>query len=131
MSWLRRHPSQAQLRQWLDTGGPDEVTAHVDQCERCANALEGIANEGDAAEPTPAMSGRLAQAMSTLWEAPADLQSRVIERVDNRMRAENDLAVIAGLLTIGVETAQLMIPGQPSGARRRDEASNDEGEKLT
>lgn len=129
MSIFRRHPSQAQLATWLETGGPDDVTAHVDQCERCANSLERIDGQDEQSGASTTAGGRrLAQALSALWEAPADLQTRVIERVDSRVRAEKDLAVLAGLFTIGVETAQLMIPGGPESSVRSREPGADEGE---
>lgn len=131
MSLFRRHPSQNDLSTWLETGGPDEVTAHVDQCERCANALERIANDDEQSNESATVGGRrLTQALAALWEAPADLQTRVIERVDDRIRAEKDLAVLAGLFTIGVETAQLMVPRTPDAPRHTSDVGTDEGDAL-
>ena len=37
------HPSARKLEAWLRDGATDDVDAHVEDCDRCANRLEELA----------------------------------------------------------------------------------------
>lgn len=118
------HPSRSRLREWLDTGAPAGVGEHVERCDTCADRLEEI----DQADPAPTTfdgSGPLRAALAELIAPPDDLTDRVLIGLDGRRRAERELALFAGLFSIGIETAQLMIeePDVPN----RNEQPHDEG----
>lgn len=102
------HPSRSRLREWLDTGTPAGVGEHVEHCDTCADRLEEI-DQADSALTTLDDSGPLRAALAELIAAPDDLTDRVLVGLDGRRRAERELALFAGLFSIGIETAQLMI----------------------
>ena len=108
-----RHPSDRRLREWLDTDGPSGVSEHVEHCERCADRLIDLDRDLDAVE-----SASLGQALVALLAPPDDLSQRVLDGVDARRQNEADLQLLAGLFSIGVETAQLLLSpddGEPMG----------------
>lgn len=111
------HPSRARLREWLDTGGPAGVADHVERCDTCAARLDEI----DAAEPATADADAptsIRSALADLIAPPTDLVEQVLRGVDDRRRAERELALIAGLFSIGIETAQLLLdPGTEHDSR--------------
>lgn len=99
------HPSSKRLHRWLDTGEPNGVGEHVEGCRRCADRLEEI----DEATPlTLDGPNPLRQALTELIAPPPDLNDRVLRGVEARGRAEREMMLIAGLFSIGVETAQLL-----------------------
>ena len=125
------HPSKQRLRAWLLTGDPGGVGAHVEQCERCAERLEAL----DESEPVFALDSPspLRQALTSLLAPPDGLNDRVVEQVTLRTRPDGELALLAGLFAIGVETAQLMFdPGDDQhradgpGDARPDENDQEE-----
>lgn len=114
------HPSDDRLRHWLDTGEPDGVGEHVDRCVRCADRLEEI----DSQVPTPlSLDGPslLRQALTEWISPPPDLNDRVLQGVVARHRAEREMMLIAGLFSVGVETAQLLLDPHTSGTRGDEE----------
>ena len=121
MSWRPSilHPSTGRLRRWLDTGDDPGVGLHVGQCDRCADRLVEL--DAERAPDVPPTS-ELGQALSALLEPPADLGDRVRRSVELRWRAEQELALLAGLFAAGVETAQLMFA---------DDADQDRPERPT
>ena len=120
------HPSNERLRTWLLTGEPNGVGVHVEQCERCAARLEQL----DESEPVllPDDRSSLRQTLDALLAPPADLSDRVVHGVTARSGVDPELALLAGLFTIGVETARLMIepdsgqdrPGRTTHDRQTD-----------
>lgn len=118
-----RHPSNGRLREWLDTGEPAGVGEHVEQCERCADRLEAIDRE-NAPLPLDGTSG-LREALVEFVAPPADLGDRVRHGIERRSRAERELSLIAGLLSIGIETAQLMFDADVS-----DDTTNQTDRRL-
>lgn len=113
------HPSRPRLREWLDTGTPEGVGEHVERCEACADRLEEI-DRTDPALTDLAGSGPLREALAELIDPPDDLTDRVLIGLDGRRRAERELALFAGLFTIGIETAQLMLE-QPDASHRNEQ----------
>lgn len=113
------HPSDRRLRGWLESDGPDGVSEHVERCERCADRLVELDQDLVALE-----SPSLGQALVALLAPPDDLSQRVLDGVDARRRNEADLELIAGLFSIGVETAQLMI-SPDDGAPLDDDEGHD------
>lgn len=119
------HPSRARLREWLDTGGPAGVGDHVERCDRCADRLEQI----DQSDPLPLSldgPGALQAGLRELIRLPDDLVDRVLTGIDSRRRAERELALLAGLFSIGVETAQLMVAPVPDLESDHHERTHDE-----
>lgn len=100
------HPSTNRLRVWLDTGAPEGVGTHVEQCERCAAKLEDIA---ESAATDLDEIGSFQAALTALLEPPDDLSERVARGVVQRQHADRELSLLVGLFSIGVETTQLMI----------------------
>ena len=126
------HPSRARLQQWLDTGEPLGVGSHIEHCERCAERLEAIDLEN--APLRLDGTGSLREALGELVAPPADLSSRVLHGIERRSRVERELSLLAGLLSIGVETAQLMFDADaPDGSvnRRLDDTERNEKGHVT
>jgi hypothetical protein len=77
----------------------------------CADRLEEIDRDDRPSAQSDAPSS-LRLALNELIAPPDDLVDRVLSGVDGRLRAERELALIAGLFSIGIETAQLLLdPG--------------------
>ena len=127
-----RHPSQARLQEWLNTGTPPGVGEHIEQCERCADRLEAIDLEDEALRPDGSTS--LREVLGELVAPPDDLGDRIMHGIERRSRVERELSLLTGLLSIGVETAQLMFDAdQPNGSasRRPGETEPDEKGHVT
>ncbi|MFW2332595.1 hypothetical protein [Ilumatobacter sp.] len=118
------HPSTARLRRWLETGETTGVAEHVDQCDRCADRLLEL--DASDAVVEPEVSSTLQSAFLETIVPPADLNERVLNGVAKRQRSERDLALLAGLFSIGVETAQLLLEGDAAAAREDDQRKEDE-----
>ncbi len=121
-----RHPSTTRLREWLETGEPAGVGEHVEQCERCANRLEHIDGDESIA-PSLEPTAPLRQALSAALSPPDDLNERVLRGVARRSRVDEELRLFAGLLSIGIETARLMIETDVDQDRNHDERRNGDG----
>lgn len=109
-----RHPSGARLRTWLDTGAPAGVGEHVEGCERCADRLEAI-DQTDARDVADDEPVSLRQVLTELVSPPADLPNRVLRGVERRQRAEREMMLFAGLFSIGVETAHVLLDHPANG----------------
>lgn len=105
-----RHPSHSQLAAWLDGTDHDDavITMHVDGCERCAARLDELATGGD----DEAMAVELADALREVYEPPADLTERVLERIDERERVNREINLFLGLFAIGKDAAELLMPSE-------------------
>jgi hypothetical protein len=117
------HPSTDRLRRWLHTGEPAGVAEHVDQCDRCADRLlELDSSDAGVEDRTNAFQSAFMEAIVP----PPDLSQRVLSGVAKRQQTERDLALLAGLLSIGVETAQLVLDVDagtgPDDERKEDES---------
>jgi hypothetical protein len=103
MSW--RHPSKARLLEWLETGTVDEgLYVHVEQCSRCADELEALA-EGDLS-----VDGALAALLSP----DTGLEARMSARVASAMRDREDLALMISVLGSGARTARILFDPPPT-----------------
>ncbi|MEZ5229087.1 MAG: hypothetical protein R2710_21190 [Acidimicrobiales bacterium] len=103
---IRRHPSTEQLRRWLhdDTpvDGPD-LTAHIDNCHRCAAKLEHLAI-GDDLERSD-----LGSILSSVLAPNAGLSDRVEGKVIDRLGSRQMLSVLGDLFGAGLETSKLLL----------------------
>lgn len=109
-----RHPSNAKLLRWLETGETGKVRDHVESCERCADRLLVLDSDqsNDAQAPERrARRERLAELLSAMYSAPDDLNDRVVEGVERRSKGERELALFAGLMAVGFDTARLVTSG--------------------
>lgn len=114
------HPSSSRLREWLETGEPVGVGEHVEHCDKCADRLEHL-DEGDPLLLSLEPSAPLRQALTTAFSPPEDLNERVLRSVARRSRADEELQLFAGLFSIGIETARLMIDTDASQDRHDGE----------
>lgn len=130
MSRLRGlgHPSRSRLHEWLNTGAPRGVGDHIDQCERCADRLEAIDLEDEPVRLDGSAS--LREVLGEIVAPPDDLGDRILHGIERRSRVERELSLITGLLSIGVETAQLMFDAdQPNGSASRRPGDTEPDEK--
>lgn len=103
-----KHPNREQLLAWLNGVSADDsvITMHVDQCDRCAERLNELAELGD----DSAVDDELATAIREVYEPPEDLNSRVLEKIDERERTDREVNLLLGLFAIGKDAADLMMP---------------------
>ncbi|NNE73370.1 MAG: hypothetical protein HKN26_06890 [Acidimicrobiales bacterium] len=93
------HPQNRRLAEWLETGLPADVDAHIMTCNRCAARIE------DLAEPEPV----LARALSAVLAPPTDLVPRLHHGIDGKLRNRADLQFLAGLLVLPADAARLLL----------------------
>ncbi len=74
----------------------------------------------------PEVSSTLQSAFLVTIVPPSDLNEHVLNGVAKRQQSERDLALLAGLFSIGVETAQLLLEGDAAAAREDDQRKEDE-----
>jgi hypothetical protein len=105
-----KHPNRKQLLAWLSGSSPDDsvITMHVDRCDRCADLLGELA--GGLGDDGAVVDDDLANAIREVYEPPADLNSRVLKKIDARERADRELNLFLGLFAIGKDAAELMMP---------------------
>lgn len=103
-----KHPSREQLLAWLNGASVDDsvITMHIDQCDKCAQRLSDLADEAD----DGAVDDELASAIREVYEPPADLNTRVLKKIDERERADHEMNLFLGLFAIGKDAAELMMP---------------------
>jgi len=95
------HPSDAEIRQWLDTGAPSEFGEHVGTCDQCT----AVADRLSGASPT--------ERIRTFLAAPAGFEDRIAWRVDMALSRWEAVEALAGMFSVGVQTAGLMIGDVP------------------
>lgn len=101
-----KHPSREQLLDWLNGSSADDsvITMHLDQCEKCEHRLTELAGGDDVVDDD------LANAIREVYVPPEDLNTRVLEKIDERERADRELSLFLGLFAIGKDAAELMMP---------------------
>lgn len=103
------HPSRRALQAWLQGDSDDaKLDAHVAVCQRCAATLERLADE-DAEGGADDLAGALAVVLAP----PADLPTRLEERVTQRLDSRVMFGVLSDLFAAGVETSRLLILEEP------------------
>ncbi len=120
------HPSRKRLATWLDASDPSpSVTAHVENCERCARWLEELVADGPDDSGLEAMlDEEIADALREAYTAPEGIEDRVLRSIDARERADREMQLLFGILAIAKDTAELMLPsdsGTDTGRERGDE----------
>jgi len=100
---MTKHPSRRALQTWLGTGGPGRVDRHVESCETCQDDLDKLSalDEG-------VLSGLVAAT-----EPPSDLEQRVADGVDTRLRDEAAAGTFADLFAIGWDFLRCVIDPEP------------------
>jgi hypothetical protein len=112
------HPTRKRLVAWLErddvafTGrdgerAGDSVTAHVERCSRCADRLEELSGEPDRSEP---LGDEIGIALRDVYEPPAGINDRVLRAIDERKRADEEMSLFLGLLSIATDAAELLLP---------------------
>lgn len=131
------HPRRSRLEAWLDAddlGPGDRLTAHLETCGRCASRLDEIvlgeavdfdfsdmlaADVDESIEGTassgPGDGGRSAVAavLRDAWSVPDELPTRIHRAIDERARADQELDLLLGLVSLGKDTAELLLPAEP------------------
>jgi hypothetical protein len=88
----RSHPSDAQLREWLEEDASSSVTAHLAVCDVCLDRAEGLSDLGDV----------IVGSLKDEWSAPMGIEQRTSNGIESRIRREEamfgllDLFGIAG-----------------------------------
>lgn len=100
-----RHPGKNALSNWLSDGDDLDVERHVENCQRCADALEEL----DTAEDTT-IGSALAEALSP----PDDLTERLVAGVNARLSSRQVMSVVADLFGAGLETTRMLIIEEPN-----------------
>jgi hypothetical protein len=99
MSVFGRHPSAARLQNWLERGGPNRVSRHVAECERCMSTLEDLSNLDDA----------IVADIAEVLAPPHDVEDRAASQLERRLRTEDALLVFLDLFAVGWDTARTII----------------------
>ncbi len=102
---IRRHPTNAALRRWLDTESVEElpeVSAHVDRCSRCAAKIEAL---DDVVGEEPG----IAAALISLLEPADGLAARIEHGVNDRLGSRQMALVLGDLFAAAVETSKLLL----------------------
>lgn len=104
------HPSRKRLAAWLDAAdAAPAVTAHVENCERCAARLEELAEaEGDGA----GLDETIGAALRTAYTPPDGIEERVLRSIDARERLDHEMNLLLGIFAIAKDAAELMLPDE-------------------
>lgn len=105
------HPRRSRLRAWLETGGSERVTAHVEHCDRCARVLEEMAveQEPELTGDGGIVAGGIGEALRAATEPPDGLNERVMQRIADRRLAEREASLFLGLFSIPRDAVELMM----------------------
>ena len=95
---MARHPDDDRLLAWLDGDAPD-LDEHLADCEDCAKSIDRLA--GGEADLRPALLSLLAP--------PADLATRVSERLAARVQSRRDVELLGSMLGVPVETGRIVL----------------------
>lgn len=118
------HPSRKRLRDWLYQDSPSRLTQHVERCERCATLLEELADEPETVDASiPAEFGA---AIREVFAPPPDLSERVIRKISERERAQQELSLLFGMISISKDVAELMMPHEDAAESGEREQSIDD-----
>jgi hypothetical protein len=87
----RSHPSDAQLRDWLEDDVSSSVSTHIDGCETCLGRVEGLSDLGEA----------LVGSLKDQWSAPMGIEQRTSSGIESRIRREEAMFGFLDLFAIG------------------------------
>ncbi len=109
------HPRRRRLLAWLDAddvAADPRVTAHLNTCARCASLLDDVEAADDVETADAVAATPLAVAIRDVWTVPDELPERIHRAIDQRVRAERELELLLGLVTISKDTAELLLPSE-------------------
>lgn len=92
-----KHPSDREIRRWLDSGLPVELDDHIGTCDECTEAADRLSQVG------------VLQWMRGFLAAPDGFEERIAARVDASISRWEAIEAMAGLFTIGTETVTLIL----------------------
>lgn len=119
------HPSRKRLQAWLDGTAEEQITDHVEHCDRCAARIEEIADIPS--HPELDDDPELGAAIREVFTPPEDLNERVMKKIDARERADREVQLLLGIFAIAKDAAELMMPPPPSA----DEDTHEDPEAET
>ena len=96
--WRPGHPSARKLQRWVDGDDPG-IDRHLGTCERCADRLETLLDDGDAP---------IRQALMQLLVVPDELPDRLRVTIDERLSNQRDLTLISEFFGLPFRTARVM-----------------------
>ncbi|MDH3753771.1 MAG: hypothetical protein OEU32_07850 [Acidimicrobiia bacterium] len=94
-----RHPPPPRLTAWLEGTAP-ELDAHIENCHRCAEALENLG------EPTSPVTA----ALELVLEPPGNLAPALRRGIARRERDRTDLSLLGDLLALPMHIARALTP---------------------
>ena len=92
------HPSKRKLQRWV-TGQEEGIDRHLASCEHCADRLERLVGEPDAA---------IGSALMRLLVVPDELPDRLRSSIDERLSNQRDLTLIGEFFGIPFRTVRVM-----------------------
>jgi hypothetical protein len=95
----RRHPRHGALAEWLSSGAPARVGRHVDGCDQCMGALEGLSRLDEA----------LVVDIGHVMAAPSGIEGRTASGVERRLRDEDALLAFFDLFSTGWSTTKVIL----------------------
>lgn len=95
------HPSEHDIQRWLDTGKPAGVDQHVSSCDTCAATADRLSGEP------------VVERLRKFLAAPEGFEDRVARRVDVALSRWDALETLAGMFTVGLHAAGIMIGEGP------------------
>lgn len=102
------HPRRKRLAEWLADGEDGGITAHVETCERCASTLEELSVEAGLPDLEP--DAELGRAIRESLPSPEGLNERVMLKIAERERAEQEMSLFIGLISLPKDAVELMMP---------------------
>lgn len=112
-----RHPTDAELQRWTETGGPASVERHLADCEACLARAEAATDLDEATR------AGLAEAVGG-----GDVRTRTTEGVRSHLDDEEALSVLADLFGLAWGVAREVLDRSPLGADRSPSPEPDPGE---
>jgi len=88
---------------WLETGGPGRVDRHIAGCDHCQDQLDKLSQLDDST----------IEVLVAATEPPSDLNERVSDGVDSRLRDEAAAGAFADLFAIGWDLLRCVIDPDP------------------
>lgn len=98
---IRRHPSRARLAAWLAGDDDARIDEHLLTCARCASICEDL--------DRPATDDAVGSALLQILAPPADLGSRMVDRIDEQLQSREIADYVFDLFASGLDAGRLLL----------------------